>query len=366
MKISTSILTVVIFINLMQLSGCRKDSTSDNEGPVKPPDTGQIVKPPFAEGIFITNEGQFPSGSGSVSFYNRTTGLVQNDIFNEVNGFPLGSVVQSMEVYDSLAYIVVNNSGKVEVVNAGTFKSTGTIIGLNSPRYFLGIDSTKAYVSDWPNTIAVINLQTLSVLKTVSTGTGPDKMLLNGDEVYVINGGGWGIDSSLTLINTHSDQVIKTIAVGKRPTGIVRDASGGIWVMCSGKGYNGWPQADDSEGHLLKINPHLHTIEKNIVFPGTALHPEKLVINKEGTILYFLYSGGIYQMNIASASYEYYALVNNGNFYNLGYDPFSGFIFASDPVNFQQDGYVYRFNATNGAKMDSVKVSVGPGEFCFR
>jgi hypothetical protein len=364
MKIQTRLLFSFIAVNILLFAGCNKDTPSKPEVVVPPIDTG-VVKPPFAEGVFIINEGQFP-GPGSISFYNRNSGLVQNDIFSKVNGLSLGSVVQSIAVYDSLAYIVVNNSGKVEVVNAGTFKSTGSITGLSSPRFFLGIDSARGYVSDWPNSVAVINLKTLGITKTIATSSGPEKMVLAGDEVFVINGGGWGIDSTVTIIDSRIDMATQTIQVGKRPTGIVKDATGSIWVMCSGKGFNGWPQNDDSEGHLLKLNSVSHAIEKNIIFPGTTHHPEKLAINKEGSVLYFLYSGGIYQMNISSGIYEYSVLVQNGNFYNLGFDPVSNLIFASDPFDFQQDGYVYRFSPTDGSRINSIKVGVGPGEFCFR
>ena len=357
MHIRSQIFLALAAIQLLVSSGCKKDEKSN---------PGITGNQPFATGVFITNEGQYPSGAGSVSFFNRTNGLVQNDIYNIVNGIPLGSVVQSMEVYDSLAYIVVNNSARIEVVNASTFKSIGTITGLNSPRYFLGISGTKGYVSDWQNTVAVINLGNFSVSKTIPTGSGPGKMLLAGDYVYVINDGAWGIDSTVTVIDILNDQVFATIQVGKRPTGIVQDADGSIWVMCSGKGFNKWPAPGDSEGHLIKINPLSHAIEKDIAFPDNIRHPERLAINGNGDMLYFLYSGGIYQMNIFSDIYQYNPLVANGNFYNMGFDPVSNMIFATDALDFQQDGYVYRFKASGGAKIDSVKVDVGPGEFCFR
>jgi hypothetical protein len=362
MKNLSQILFPLIFINVFIFSGCKKDTPSD---PVI------VGKQPFAEGVFIINEGTF-SGTGTVSFYDRTSGIVQNDIFSEINGVPLGTLVQSIAVYDSLAFIVVNGSVKIEVVNAATFKSKGIITGLNSPRYFLGINGNKAYVSDWStgegiaNRVAVINLQTLTISNSINTGTGPEKMIQTGDEVYVLNVGGFGIDSTITVIDSRYDNVKETIQIGKRPTGIVKASDGNIWVMCSGKGFNGWSQDSDSEGHLMKINSVSHTIEKDVIFPGTEIHPEKLAINKEGTVLYFLYSGGIYQMNVSSHIYEYTALVESGNFYNLGCDPVSNVIFASDPIDFQQDGNVYRFSQVDGAMINSVKVGVGPGEFCFR
>lgn len=342
-------------VSLLLSQSCKKDP--------------QLVELTFDHGVFITCEGQFGSGNGTVSFYNRTTGQVQKDIFKLVNGVPLGDVVQSVEIFDSLAYIVVNNSAKVEVVDASTFKSKGTINGLTSPRYFLGISGSKAYVSDWANNIAVVNIATRAVIKTIPTGTGPELMVKAGNDIYVINGGGWGIDSTATVINTITDKATHTIQVGKRPTGIVTDGDGNVWVMCSGKGFNGWSQAGDSEGHLMRINPSTYSVDKDIAFPGTDLHPEHLTANKDKTILYFLYSGGIYQMNIASHISDYSALVETGNFYNLGFDPVDNVIFATDALDYQQAGLTYRFNAENGAMVSSFgvfEVGVVPGNFFFK
>lgn len=352
----TRLLVLFAGIGLLLTQSCKKDIIVD------PP----AVEHAYDHGVFITSEGQYPSGAGTVSFYNRVTGQVQKDIFKDVNGVPLGNIVQSMQIFDTLAYIVVNNGGKVEVASAGTFKSKGTISGLTSPRYFLGISGSKAYVSDWANNVAVVNTATKEVIGTIPTGTGPEQMVRTGNDVYIINGGGWGIDSTVTVINTTTDMATHTIRVGKRPTGIVTDGNGYVWVMCSGRGFNGYPAAGDSEGHLMRINPSTYNIDKEIIFPGTDLHPEHLIVNTNKTKLYFLYSGGIYQMNIEAHIFEYSVLVESGNFYNLGFDPVDNVIFATDALDFQQNGLTFRFNSESGAIINSFGVGVGPGNFFFR
>lgn len=341
-------------VSMLLAQSCKKDTIE------VPP----VVEHAYDHGVFVTSEGQYPAGAGTVSFYNRTTGDVVKDIFQDANGLPLGNIVQSVEIFDSLAYIVVNNSSAVEVVSAGTFKFKGTISGFKSPRYFLGINDSKAYVSDWANNIAVVNPATRLITNTIPAGTGPEQMLKAGNDVYVLNVGGWGIDSSVTVINTLTDMVTHTIRVAKRPTGIVADKDGNIWVMCSGQSYLG-----SSRGHLLRINPTTYMVDKDIPFPGTALHPEKLAINKDRTVLYFLYSGGIFQMNISTSVYEYSMLVETGNFYNLGFDPVDNVIYATDALDFQQKGLTYRFNPANGEMMDTFgvfEVGVVPGNFFFK
>ena len=76
-----------------------------------------------------------------------------------------------MTEHNDKYYIVVNNSSKIEIVNKTDFVSTGVIEGLAQPRYFLGIDNQKAYVSQWganglDGSLAIIDLSDNSVTKT--------------------------------------------------------------------------------------------------------------------------------------------------------------------------------------------------------
>jgi hypothetical protein len=72
--------------------------------------------------VFIVNEGPFQSGTGTVMAYDRSTGLVSEDLFEAANGRPLGNIVQSLAVYRDKAWIVVNNSHKIKGVNLTVLK----------------------------------------------------------------------------------------------------------------------------------------------------------------------------------------------------------------------------------------------------
>ncbi|MDC3130596.1 FG-GAP repeat protein, partial [Bacteroidota bacterium] len=102
----------------------------------------------FGDGYFVTNEGNFGSGNGSVSFISNN-GSVQNNVFYNTNMFYLGDVVQSMSTANNKGYIVVYNSGKVEVVDMNTMNHIKTIGNVGSPRYFTQVSQDKAYLSDW-------------------------------------------------------------------------------------------------------------------------------------------------------------------------------------------------------------------------
>ena len=111
----------VVFISVM-LTSCTKNSddfgpqTDDNETPIA-----------GSQRVVVLNEGNFMFGNGSVSVIDNSIEQVSNEAFKQANGYPLGDVPQSLMVHDSLGYIIVNNSGKIEVVDWADFKSVKTI-----------------------------------------------------------------------------------------------------------------------------------------------------------------------------------------------------------------------------------------------
>lgn len=103
----------------------------------------------FASGVFVVNEGNFQDADGSITHYNSGNGTATQAIYNTTNnGAILGDVVQSMSISGDLAYLVVNNSNKVEVVNANTFESEYTITDVSLPRYFTTFNG-KGYITEW-------------------------------------------------------------------------------------------------------------------------------------------------------------------------------------------------------------------------
>src|SRR5690606_36133260 len=120
-----------------------------------------------------------------------------------------GNIVQSMNVLNTSGYIVVNNANKIEVVEAGTFKSVGTITGLNAPRYILQVNDQKAYITEWGNgsegNIRILNLTNNSIEGTINLNRkGAEKMLKHGDYVYVTCQGGYDKDSVVTVIDANT------------------------------------------------------------------------------------------------------------------------------------------------------------------
>lgn len=360
--IKNKIYGILIITSLViSINACKKDSssTTNNQTPT--------TTPPYQSGVFIVNEGPFQTGSGTITFNDRAGNTV-NDVFQKENNRPLGNIVQSIEIFNNKAYIVVNNAGKVEVADAGTFKSSGVINALQAPRYFIGINSGKGYISDWSSgaktgNIKVIDLATLAITKTIPTGANPDKMLLMGNKLFVLNSAGWTNDSTITVIDSQNDAPLQTVVVGKNPSGIVKDINGKIWILCAG--INDYTNASNSTpGRLLRLNPNNYSIEYSYDFPSNAIHPTKLCTNTTGNILYFIYGNGVSAYNVTNP--EITPVIYRSNIYGLGYDTKTNYLYLTDPKDYSSSGWVIRYNSSSGLPVDSFKAGIIPGEIFFK
>lgn len=286
-KIDFSLFILTIAL-LVSTTSCEKNSSESSEI--------------YTNGVFITCEGAFNASNASVSFYSYTTDSMYNNIFKSVNGRSLGDVAQSITIHDDIAYIIVNNSNKVEVVNVNDFKGITTLTGLSLPR-FLVVNNNKAYVSCWGDqTVSVFDLTSYELIKKIPAGTGPEKMVTANNKLFVANSNGFDYtvdDSTITVISMETDELITNLNTGAcNPVDLEIDTNGKIWVLCRGK--MNWDSFEQSSSYLVKINPDNLEIEGSYEL-FTDAHPANLCINASGDMLYygiFFMTGGIYMVSI--------------------------------------------------------------------
>ena len=344
-KIATLIIISVI------ITSCTRDTNS--------PESNGI----YNDGYFVTNEGNFNSGNGSISFVSND-GVVENNVFTTTNSFPLGDVVQSMSIIDENAFIVVNNSSKVEVASIDSMISVRTIENISSPRYIIKVSNTKAYISDWgSNSIHVLDLNNFEVLSTINVGNGPEKMIFSNGYVYVCNVGGWGYEKTISVIDAENDIVTNTIEVGDKPNSIVSDINENIWVLCGGfTEYDAnWNVISQTAGSLVKITGNSVVSILNF---QVGNNPSDLIINDNGTSLFYSdgsWSKNVYKFNITDLELPNSPVISR-NFYGLGYN--DGYIYGTDAVDYVQNGWSYKYSES-GTVVDSVQVGIIPGDYCF-
>ncbi len=342
-------LLVILLLAICAIPACKNDE--------------HLLPGVYTKGIFISNEGPFMNGTGTVSFYDPEKKTIENNIFEVVNGRPLGNIVQSLEVFDNKVFVVVNNASKVEVVEAATFKSTGVIEGLASPRYFQGITSEKAYISDWAGHISIINLHTLTKTGTITTSHGPDRMLLAGSYLWVLNSAGMSSDSTVMVIDTSTDTPVQTIVVGDNPADLAQDTNGRIWIICGGR-FDWENPVNNTHGALIKINPLNFNIEAKLLLDGTDFGP-RIAVNGNGSKIFYSFAGGIYSRDASASVAQASELVLGQKCYALGIDPKTDEMYFSDPIDYAQPGIIYRYDVTGTTMIDSIKAGIIPGNWKF-
>jgi YVTN family beta-propeller protein len=329
-------------------------------------------EPVTGRGLFIVNEGNFMYGNASLSYYDPETGEVINELFFDTNGTPLGDVAQSMMIRDSLGYIVVNNSGKVQVINIRTFEYVGKITGLTSPRYIHFINNHKAYVTDlYARSVSIVDPEKFEVTGTIHTGHGlnnafqhPTEQMVQVDRFIYTNC--WSFDNKVLVIDSETDRVVDSIEVLKQPNSLVVDRYHSLWILCDG-GLEGSPDGPDSPG-LMRVEAG--SPEAQIVFHfSQGERPSELTINGTGDTLYYI-NRHVWRYAVDSDSPpdlfipSPYGRESSGGFYGIGVDPVTSEIYVADAIDFVQPGVIYRY-APDGSPVDTFKTGIAPGSFCF-
>lgn len=321
----------------------------------------------YENGVFIVNEGNFQANNGSVSFYNYGADSVSNNIFKEVNNRVLGDVVQSIKLSGDNAFIVVNNSNKVEVVNRYTFEEEGVVEGITQPRY-VEVNGSKGYVSCWDKTVKVIDINTFEILKSIDVGSGAERMLITNGNLYVANGGAYGTDSTISVISLETEDVVANINVKYNPKSLVLDKSGNIWALCSGKEvYDGsWNLVDESPAKLYKIDVATNQAVLEIELFASS-HPTRLQIDNDGTTLYHdggFGAPGIYSLVVDDVKATMTKIIDKSA-YGFSYDSQTNVLFVCDAGSFQGAGTLYRYE-TDGKELGSYEVGIGPNGTGFK
>lgn len=308
----------------------------------------------YENGYFIANEGNFGTPTASVSFISKDLSVLENDIYKKNNNENLGDVLQTITFSDDRAFLLLNNSNKVQVVNRYNFKKTGEITAqLDNPRY-MTISNGNLYVSNdkynGGKYVNVYKLSDLSFVKKIpfaSTSTA-ERVVEAGGTVFVQNAT-YSYGSTLTRINTSTNEIINTVAV---PNGEIEKTisyNNNVYVIASGA----------SNSYIYEISP-AGTITKTTTLTGIA-NARNLEI--DGGKYYFTSSNKIYTMDMNSTTAPSAPLINNfvdgGQYFTLyGFSVKDGKIFAADVKGFTAPSEVTVYN-TSGTVLKKFVTGIG-------
>lgn len=330
-------------------------------------DSKDVPSGAYDNGVLILNQGKFLGGNSSVSFLSDAL-AIENNIFSSVNnGAVLGDTGQDIGLEGDLAYIVLNVSNKIEIVNRYTFAKVATIsTGLTNPRY-IAFEDGKGYVTCWgdgtvatDDYVAVIDLASNTIISNIPVAEGPERIVEENGKLYVAHSGGYNYGNTVSVIETSGNTVTKTITVGGVPNSL--DVENGSLYVLSG-GLPSWSGAE-TPGQLDVINLNDNTVTKTIAF-AAATHPSNLVV--KGSSLFYTISNGIYTTATATATLPTTPLFTTEEQGVYGVYSFAvedGRIYVGDAVDYESNGKVLVYSTT-GTLVNSFEVGVVPAGFYF-
>jgi DNA-binding beta-propeller fold protein YncE len=247
--------------SVVLLSNCKDEPTRTQTNSI-----------PQGRGLFVANEGTFGMGNASLTYINleNDTLNTEEDLFKTNNNRPLGDVFQSMSLINKNAWLVVNNSGKIEVINPETSKSVATIKNLKSPRHALEVILGKVYVSDlYANAISIVDANSFTKTGEIKCKGWTEEMIVFQNKVWISNHN----SDYLYIINPTTDIITDSIPLAYGGSSLLSDKEGKVWVLCSGD------LIKKRTGGLFCINATTLKIEKQWLFTKDDFNPVKLKQN---------------------------------------------------------------------------------------
>jgi len=334
----------VIFVIALIFSSC----TDDNESIPQPLGA-------YENGILITHEGSFgSSGFGTVSFVSNDLQTVENNIFENVNGRQLGSTVQSMTFFGNFAYIIVNFTNEIEIVNRFTFESVATIdTQLSNPRY-ITIANGKGYITNWgtdvvgnsDDFIAVLDLASNTITGTFNTNFQVEDAVVSNNKIFLASTS-FGGESTIRVINTGTDSIDDTVTVGNEPSDIKVDGNGNVWVL--------------SSDNLIQIDATNNAILKTISFNNALTFNRELAYDNGS--LYVYDAGSVFKIGENDTQFPTTEEFNGVSFYEFTVN--NNTLYGLDAGDFISDGDLSIFDLSTNTLTETFTLSLIPGKVYF-
>lgn len=317
----------------------------------------------YETGILIMNEGAFGSNDGEVYHLDPVSGTLKSDIFEAANTRPFAGLLEDMILEGDRLFLVAN-TGKVEILNAGDFKSLGAVANdLDIPRS-LAVVGSKLFISDYgpydenyntPDSyVAVVEgLNGGPIKKKIEVSNKPEDLFVSGKYVFVAG----SEEGKVEIIDAENETIFKTLEVLGSPKQFFLEA-GVLWLYSTG----------DDEIYFQSFR--LDNLTKtNLITLPLADATGRITFNKDGTI-YILTSSGfpsyndaVAKVSIVNSTFDAEWIKGSG-FYGIGFDNKLELLYVADAKGFQGNGTVtvYRENA----QVDSeLTVGRGPSGFMF-
>ncbi|MBB4806094.1 hypothetical protein HNP38_001366 [Chryseobacterium defluvii] len=309
----------------------------------------------YENGLFITNEGNFGTPNADVTFVTSDLSLKQDNIFAANNeNTHLGDVLQMIAFNGDKAYLVLNNSNKIKVVNRYTFKSTGEITEqIDQPRY-MAIANNNIYVTNdkynGAKYVSVYSASSLSFVKKIAFTDTAERIVQAGGNIFVQNAS-YGFGNKITYINTSTNDIQSVITLPNGNINKTISNNNNVYAIASGT----------TDSYIYQISS-TGTIVKTTTLTGIA-NATNLEI--ENSKFYFTAGNKVYSMDMSATtvpSSPLFTVADNSFSTLYGFNVIGGKIFTSDANGFTQDSKVTVYS-TSGSVIKTFTAGKGSNGF---
>ncbi|MCB9246334.1 MAG: hypothetical protein H6606_07860 [Flavobacteriales bacterium] len=336
MIISTPLRTKRVFYGLLLIASGLLTACSDDQSDDPVPSELSLKGK-----VLLLNEGGFQKGNAGLSAVDPNTFEVRHDLFSSVNGRPMGDVLHSVSLIDGQYWFVVNNSGKIWVVDTSSLKIIRGIEGFASPRHALKVADDKIYVSDlFGGSISILKSSESVVSGKVVLPGWTEQMVIQSGKVWVGNKS----SSHLYAIDPTTDRLSDSIAVRKNGgTLIATGEADRLILFCEAE----WDLS--SKACIYQVDTKSGVVVDSLEFElGESVG--KVFPDPMGKLLYYILDGKLHTTEISDLMRSAPALIDLGgmSIYGAGINPTNGDIYLSDAVDFtnRSEVHIYRPDGT--------------------
>lgn len=331
MKIKQLFYGALLAVLTLNLS-CRNDDNPTIE-------TQPVLKGPYENGIIVANEGNFNGSNASISFITKDFSGIENNIFGTNNaGIPLGDVLQNIGFSGDDAYLVLNNSNKVTIVNRYTMtKKTEFTESLVSPRY-IAFAKNFVYVTNdaygGEKYVSIYNQTTNAFVKKITMPDAAERVVEAGGNIFVQNAS-FGFGNKITYLDATTNTVKSEITLPNGQINKIISADNNVYAIAAGV----------VDSYIYKISS-TGAILKTTTLTGIANANNLEIANNK---FFFTSANKIYSMDSESATVPTLPLITvKDNTYSTlyGFSVINGKIITSDANGFTGGSIISVYDIT--------------------
>jgi YVTN family beta-propeller protein len=339
---------VYLFVLIILLACCTRDEIVIPEPPV-------ILS---TNGAYILSEGGITPGSSMLSFYSISADSFYADIFNPGT---LGLFTDGLIIINKNLYLTeqgnFGSAGKIYKLDTNGTAITSQVTGTNP--YSLTTANNKIYITNGPaSNVSVLDINNFSLITTINVGAYPQEIISIGNKVFVCNTSifGGAQDSTVSVIDATTDQIVETIVVQKDPSSLAITNDNKLIVGCPGQ-----------FGFAYIIDPDAYNkIDSFLSIDGMG---KDIAVDNGSNEIYFI-SGSNNITKIDIASRVSVVVIANPNpastfFYGYNFDLSNKKHYVCDARNFTVSGSLYIYDE-NGTLEQTFTTGIAPRRVVFK